>query len=481
MTVTNCATGTIDVYVPSIEKPWDKNRVLHLYRRLGFGASPEMVEEALNQNPADLIDTLIDEAISLPLSPEPEWADWNENDYDDFFPQRQEQYVNWITQWMEDMVTNGLRDKLALFWHNHYVTKFDSYQCPSYMYKYHKVLQENALGNFKAFTKAIGQTPAMLHFLNGVQNTNISPNENYARELYELFTLGQDNGYTQQDITETARALTGWVGGFTFCGPIGFLPEYFDDGEKTIFEQTGNWGYDDVHDILFQQRTQEIALFICEKLYKNFVQPEPSPEIVDELAATFVQNNFELAPVLRQLFKSEHFFDDYTIGTTVKSPVDFYLSFVKELDVPVSYEILEALTYYTFLMGQELFNPVDVAGWPGNRSWINNNTLTGRWQTIDYVIFYMYENHPNLLVDFAKFLSDNASDPAVVAQSIVNHFISNGLNDLMAYERATDVFKWEVPQNYYDLEVWNLDWDTASAQVALLLQHIARLPEFQLH
>ena len=242
MTVTNCAMGTIDVYVPSIEKPWDNNRVLHLYRRLGFGASPEMVEEALNQQPADLIDSLIDEAISLPLSPEPEWADWNENDYDDFFPQRQEQYVNWMHQWMEDMVTNGLRDKLALFWHNHYVTKFDSYLCPSYMYKYHKVLQENALGNFKAFTKAIGQTPAMRHFLNGVQNTNISPNENYARELYELFTLGQDNGYTQQDITETARALTGWVGGFIFCGPVGFLPEYFDDGEKTIFGQIGNWG-----------------------------------------------------------------------------------------------------------------------------------------------------------------------------------------------------------------------------------------------
>ena len=348
------------------------------------------------------------------------------------------------------------------------------------MYQYHKVLQENALGNFKDFVNEIGRTPAMLFFLNGVQNTNLSPNENYARELYELFTLGQDNGYTQMDITETARALTGWVGTFSFCGPVGFVQEYFDNGEKTIFGQTGNWNYNDVHDILFEQRTQSIAYFICEKIYKAFVHPDPAPEIIEALASTFIENNFDLAPVFRQLFKSEHFFDDFIIGTQVKSPVDFYLNFIKDAGIPFNDELLEAVTYYTFIMGQELFNPVDVAGWPGNRAWINNNTLTGRWQTIDYLLFYMYENTPNLLVDFAKYVSDNSSDPSVVTQQIVDHFVPNGLNTITAYERATDVFKWEVPQNYYDLEVWNLDWDTIPAQVVLLFQHISRLPEFQL-
>ena len=480
MTVINCATGTIDPYVPSPEKPWNKIRAMHLYRRMGFGASPEMVENALSQNPSDLIDALVDEALNLPLSPEPEWSNWTENDYDDFFPQRQEQFVSWVIQWMSDMVNNGFRDKLTLFWHNHFVTRFEAYVCTSYMYKYHKVLQENAMGNFKDFVKAIGQTPAMLYFLNGVQNTNLSPNENYARELYELFTLGQDNGYTQADITETARALTGWVGNFTFCGPVGFVQEYFDNGEKTIFDQTGNWNYNDVHDILFDQRTTLIANFVCEKIYKFFVHPDPAPEIVEALATTFIENNFELAPVFRQLFKSEHFFDEYVIGTQVKSPVDFYLNFIKDGGMPIDDQLLEAVTYYTYIMGQELFNPVDVAGWPGNRSWINNNTLTGRWQTLDFVIFYMYENFPNLLVDLAKHLSDNSNDPDFIAQQIVDHFITNGMNTTTAYERATDVFKWEVPQNYYDLGTWNLDWDTAPAQVALLIQHIARLPEFQL-
>lgn len=481
MTTMNCATGTIAPYVPTAEKPWNKQRVLHLYRRMGFGARADQIEAALNQNPSDLVDAIIDEAINLPLSPEPEWAFWTELDYDDFFEQRQEQYVSWILQWMDDLVNKGFRDKLALFWHNHFVTQFEAYECSSYMYQYHKILQQYSLGNFKEFVSEVGKTPAMLLFLNGVQNSNISPNENYARELYELFTLGQDNNYTQMDIEETARALTGFVGVFTYCGPIGFLEEYFDAGEKTIFGQTGNWNYDDVHDILFDQRTDEIAQYICTKLYTHFVHPDPDEEIVSDLAAIFKDNDFELVPVLRQLFKSEHFFDDYVIGALIKSPIDHALSIINDADLTYTPENMEVLTYLTIVLGQQLFNPVDVAGWPGNRSWINSNTMTGRWQEMDYVIFTAFEQTPERYVDLAKRLSDNSSDPAYVAQVIVDHFTPNGLNTPDAYDRATTVLKWEVPQNYYDNNLWNLDWDTAPAQVALLVQYIVRLPEFQLY
>lgn len=481
MTTMNCATGTIAPYVPSAEVPWNKQRVLHLYRRMGFGARPDQIDAALNLNPSDLVDALVDEAINLPLSPEPEWAYWTELDYDDFFAQREEQYITWILQWMDDMSNNGFRDKLALFWHNHFVTRFEAYECTSYMYQYHKILQQYALGNFKEFVYEVGKTPAMLLFLNGVQNSNISPNENYARELYELFTLGQDNNYTQTDIEETARALTGFVGVFTFCGPIGFLEEYFDDGEKTIFGQTGNWNYDDVHDILFDQRTDEIATFICSKLYAYFVHPDVDEDIVSDLAATFKDNDFELAPVLRQLFKSEHFFDEYVIGSQVKSPIEHALSIVNDADLTYTVENLQVMTYLSIVLGQQLFNPVDVAGWQGNRSWINSNTLTGRWQAMDYTIFNAYNDIPERLVELAKKLSDDSNDPAYVAQVIVDHFTPNGLNTPDAYDRATTVLKWEVPQNYYDNGLWNLDWDTASAQVALLLQYIVRLPEFQLY
>jgi uncharacterized protein (DUF1800 family) len=416
----------------------------------------------------------------LPPSPAPLWANWTVQDYTNFPQEREQQLFEWMTGWMQSMLENGFREKLALFWHNHFVTQFTEYQCPSYMYQYLTLLQENSLGNFKTFVHAVGTTPAMLVFLNGVQNTSISPNENYARELYELFTLGQDNGYTQDDIEETARALTGWVGYAVGCGPIGFVSVLHDADEKTIFGQTGNWGYDEVHDILFEQRADLIATFICSKIYRHFVHPEVDEGIVEEMAATFKENNFELAPVFRQIFKSEHFFDPYVIGTEVKSPVEHFLTFIKDGGFQYNSEVLEIMVYYSYLLGQTLFNPIDVAGWQGNRTWIDTNTLTGRWQSLGFYIYFMYENYPELLVDLARTLTGDSNDPDFIAQEVVNHFTPNGLNSPEAYDRATDVFKWEVPENYFDTGAWNLNWPTASIQVAVLLEHISKLPEFQL-
>ncbi len=480
MTTVNCATGTLAPYVPSEAVPWNKKRIQHLYRRMGFGATPEEIEGALEAGPSELVDVLVDEALNLPLSPEPEWAYWDIDQYDDFDEQRQQQYVEWIKQWISDMLANGFREKLALFWHNHFVTKYETYFCTSHLYQYHKLLQQHALGNFKTFVSEIGKTPAMLVFLNGVQNTRQNPNENYARELYELFTLGRDNGYSQQDVEETGRALTGYNGILPYCGPIEFVPFLHDAGEKTIFGQTGNWGYDEVHHLLFTQRRQEVATYICGKIYRTFVHPEADEQIVAGLAQTFLDNDFELAPVFRQLFRSEHFFDEYVISTQVKSPVEQFLYFVKESELPYDDEVIQFVGYLAYDLGQQLFSPVDVAGWPGNRAWVDSNALTGRWRAMDYFIFFLYENAAGRLVDLAKALSGDSIDPAEVAQAVVDHFIPNGLDTAQAYERATMVFKWEVPQNYYDNGQWNLNWDTIPIQMAFLLRHIARLPEFQL-
>lgn len=485
MLVTNCATGTLAPYTPSAAMPWDRRRVLHLFRRMGFSAGHQQIEAALAQSPAALIDSIIDEAINLPPTPAPAWANWDINNYTDFAQQSQEQLLEWVVNWVRNMVTNGFRERLTLFWSNHFVTKYEAYACPSQLYSYHNILQRRALGNFRDFVHEIGTTPAMLVFLNGVQNTNINPNENYARELYELFTLGQGNGYTQTDIQETARALTGWNGYVTYCSTISYIPFFHDNGNKTIFGQTGNWGYDDVVNILFNQRADQIAYYICEKLYRNFIHPdEVAEDIVEGLAQTLKNNNWELAPVFRQLFKSEHFFDDYVIGTQVKSPTDALLNFIKEGAFENSFlsvdEAMQSVTYLIYGIGQELFNPVDVAGWPGNRSWINGSTLTLRWQAADYALSYLYQYFPSVYADLAKLLSNNSIDPAYVTQVIVDHFLPNGLNTPEEYAAATDVFKWEVPENYYLSGAWNLDWDTAPAQVALLIRHISRLPEYQL-
>lgn len=480
-----CATGSIAPYVPSAALPWNRERAIHLFKRMGFGASPEEIDNVLPLSPTSVVDLLIDQAIALPIFPEPEWAYWAVSDYTDIETQALEQYYTWRTQWVTGMLNDNLRDRLSFFWSNHLVARADDYQCPSYLYQYHRLLQQYALGNYKDFVYEMGKSPAMLIFLNGFQNTKFEPNENYARELYELFTLGADNGYTQNDITETARALTGFNGvdPYDFCGPIEFVPFFHDDGPKTIFGQTGNWGYDELINILFEQRGDLIAQYICTKIYREFVSREVDQTIIAELATTFLDNNFELAPVFRQLFKSEHFFDEANISVQIKGPLDSFLMFVKDLGIApiMDDEFKLNVGFVAAELGQDLFNPLDVAGWPGNRDWVTNTSLTGRWQIFDLVIFSLYEDAPELLRDFAKGLSDNSTDPEVVTRALVNYFVHSGLQNDTAYESCTNVFKSEVPQNYFDEGLWNLDWEFAPAQVALLMQHISRLPEFQLY
>ncbi|MCB0636675.1 MAG: DUF1800 domain-containing protein [Lewinella sp.] len=478
----NCATGTLAPYVPSAEVPWNRDRVQHLYRRLGFGATLAQLSAGVAMSPGDLVDQLLDTAAATPPYDEPEWANWTTADYDDFNSQRIEQFIEYARRWTEGMLEDGIREKMTLFWHNHFVTRFEDYFCPSYLYSYHTLLQEKAFGNFRDFVYEVGINSAMLVFLNGVQNTRFSPNENYARELYELFTLGQDNGYTQQDIVETAKALTGYIGGAEepFCQPLYFVDFFHDNGTKTIFGQTGNWGYDDVIDILFTERADQIATHICSKLYRHFVHFEVDEAIVAGLAQTLRDNDWELLPVYKQLFKSEHFFDEYVIGVYIKSPIDIMVGFFLDAGLPYNAQLVDIILYGSSQQGQAVFNPVDVAGWPGNRSWIDANALTGRWQYFDAFIFNAYQNTPQVLVTLAQELSDDSNDPYLVTQTIVDYFVPMGLFAPEDYDRATDIFKWEVPQNYFDNGEWNLYWETAPAQVALLLRYISRLPEFQL-
>ncbi len=479
-TTLNCASGTLAAYVPSVERPWDSRRAMHLLRRMAFNISPQQLEQALNSSPSNLVDSIIDQCLNQELPAPPEWASWTENDYTDINVQREEQYKEWSCQWITDMIKGGFKEKLELFWSNHFVTKYEVYNCTPQMFHYHMVLKKHALGNFKDFVEIMGKSPAMLVFLNGVQNTRIEPNENFARELYELFTLGRDNGYTQQDIEETARALTGWVGYFAYCGPIGFVQEYHDTGEKTIFGRTGNWGYGQVYDILFEERGDQIAQYICSKIYQHFVHPEVDEFIVSEMAKTFKDNNFELAPVFRQLFKSEHFFDDFIIGTQVKSPIDTFIGFIRQGNFSYNEELITGVLFYSFLMGQHLFNPIDVAGWQGNRNWVNNNTITLRWQALELYLYYIYEYTPEEYRQFILGLISETTDPEEATRVIIDHILPNGLQHDEDYLRATQVFKHEIPQNYFDNDLWNLSWDTIPAQVALLLQHVIKLPEYQL-
>ncbi len=482
MTVINCATGTLAPYVPSDERPWNLARVQHLYRRVGFGATPDQLEVALELSPAQLVDQILSDAINAPLVDEPEWAYWDydtflSNGIEDLFPV----HVEWMLQFMQRAIENGPRERLAIFWHNHFVTKYESYGYPSLMYQYHRLLEEHAFGNFKDFVSDIGKTPAMLFFLNGFENTRQSPNENYARELFELFTLGADNNYTQQDIVEASKALTGFNGWTSYCGQVNFVTWGYDDGPKTVFGRTGNWSYSSLMDILFEERPMEISNFICGKLYKYYVNPNINEDIVAELATTFRDNNFELEPVLRQLFSSEHFFDDSHFGVQLKSPLDMLMNFQREGDLGDFEDRLPYMFWASAQLGMQLMEPPDVAGWTADRSWIDSSRLTGRWQTLDGFAWNWQNVDNQAFVNLARALAGDTNAPEVIAQAIVDHFVPRGLLTENAYETATDVLKWDIPQNYYDTGAWNLDWDSAPYQLLLLIQHVNRLPEFQMY
>jgi len=484
MSLQNCAVNSISVYQPTTAKPWNVQQIFHLYNRLGFGATLTEVEAALALSPEQLVDQLLDGVVAMPPPAAPPWANFTMADYngdDDLIDTHRRELTG---RWLLDMHTEGVRSKLALFWHNHFVTELQVYGCNAYLWAYYDLLHQSTLGNFRSFVEAIGKTPAMLSYLNGNENIAAEPNENYARELMELFTMGEGNGYTQSDIEEVARALTGWRADDYECTPPFFDSNLFDDTPKTIFGQTGNWNYDDVHELIFTLRRDQVARYICTKIYEYFVYPEINSDIVNNLAATFKQNNFELLPVFKQLFKSEHFFDETLFGARIKSPIESFARLIKgaDLSFPADYitDSMDFISYASRELGQELFNPVDVAGWPGQRTWINENTLTFRWSFgADLLANYFTDSGKEKLVALALALSNGSNDPQLIVQMVAAHFINVDLG-LDAIETAVQYFKGDIPENYFADGSWNLYWDEASDQMVNLLAYLIRLPEYQL-
>ena len=469
-------------YIPSDDNPWNSDNVQHLFKRISFGINDQDIPSYLANDPSQVIDTIVDDAIALPTTEAPEWAYWNEADFDDAPLQPFEYRRAWQIQTINDLLNNGLRDALTLFWSNHFVTAYPEYRSSAYMFQYYNILQSHALGNFKDFVRAIGLTPAMLLYLNGYENENESPNENYARELFELFTLGENNGYTQIDIEETSRALTGWNHQEEDGDPITFDESTFDTDPKTIFGQTGTWGYDDVVDILFTEKASLIANFICAKLYIHFVGPEIDDAIVSTLAQTFLDNDFEIAPVIRDLLKSDHFFSPQNKGVVIKSPLDLHLGLHTELNFEVdpSFNLINRIRANSNNVGQELFNPPDVAGWQGDRTWINASSFAGRWKDSEFLIrkYKQYDN--DQFRAWAISVAGNGNDPAAISKALVDFLLTEELPNQSEYDAITDVFKGDVPQNYFDDGIWDLNWDDVPNQVRDLLNYTVRIPEFQL-
>lgn len=477
--------ASLQPYVPTADKPWNARRVAHLYRRLGFGATHQQIQQGLSMSPGELVDQLLDTAANLGTPDPPFWAAYTSDDYaadpDQVFVHRDQLRKRWLSE----MLDEGIRAKMALFWHNHFSTELDVYNCNNYLWDYFSLIHEYSFGNFRTFTREMGKNSAMLIYLNGNLNIAAEPNENYARELMELFTMGEGNGYTQVDIVNMARALTGYQANMYACEPPYYDPALHDNNNKTIFGQTQNFTFTNAHNLIFSARQEQVSRFITGKLYKYYVYQKTDNTIIEGLAETFRNSTWELLPVLKQLFKSEHFFDDSVMSAHIRDPLESMLGILKSGGVQSAQitndDWWNAIAYWSYQLGQEMFNPPNVAGWKGYRNWINESTLTTRWTYSSYVAYFMtqVDEMRDQLRVLAINLTNESNDPLVITAALVEHFVGQQL-DPINLQACLAYFKYGIPENYFQDGTWNLYWDEAPDQIVNMLYYLVRLPEFQL-
>ena len=340
----------------------------HLLRRAGFGASPSQWQEFERQGIAATTESLLhpektrDHLDALLSEIGGDYVDFND--------------INSVKEWwLYRMVhtRRPLEEKMTLFWHNHFATANYKVDNAPRMWAQNQLFRRYGLGSFRTLLGQVARDPAMLVWLDGGENRVGAPNENFGREVMELFTLGRGNGYTEKDVQEAARCFTGWRGADT---PTGFVydPTRHDDGEKTVLGRTGNWHTDDLVDILAAHPAT--AKTLCAKLFRFFVHDNPSEAQIERLSEVYFQNNFEIRAVLSAIFHSDDFYSDAARWAKIKSPTEFAVMTIRELQAPLS--AVGRLGDRLNQMGQDLFYPPNVRGWVEGRSWINTRTLLAR-------------------------------------------------------------------------------------------------------
>lgn len=279
----------------------------------------------------------------------------------------QELNLAWIDQMGSSKAV--LREKMTLFWHTHFAT---STPLAFLMQQQNNMLRRHALGSFRDMLHAVSQDPAMILYLNNQQNKRKAPNENFAREVMELFTLGEGQGYTEADIKEAARAFTGWH--LDKRGDFHVNPKAHDNGSKTVFGKTGDWNGNDVVDMLLEK--PETAQRIVSKLYRFLVNETPNQKVIEELSTRFRSTDYDISDLLVNVFGSSWFYAVENKGAVIKSPAHLLAQYKRTSAFTV--EKKKALLKAQQAMGQVLFFPPNVAGWKGGRAWIDATTLLAR-------------------------------------------------------------------------------------------------------
>lgn len=482
---------------------WTKAEATHLIRRTMFGVKPADVDTLAGMTMSQAVDFMLN---NIPVTPAPPVNDYNTISYTD--PTGVPSGQTWINApygdgnvngkrraslkvwWLEKMIHQNLsiNEKMVFFWHNHFGVRYADVNDARMCYTYHQLLRNNALGNFKTLVQQVTTNPAMLKFLNGYLNTATAPDENYAREIQELFTVSKvyTPHYTEDDVQQAARVFTGWrINTSTLTSY--FDPTQHDTGNKqfssyyngaVIAGQSGASGANEAFqfiDMLFNKF--ETAKYICQKLYRYFVyyniDSSIETSIIEPLAQILVANNFNIKPVLSALLKSQHFYDMDSRGCFIRTPLDLVVGTVRTFNIslPTNFDLNQKFLAWNYLrnymvgLNIDLGDPPNVAGWPAfyqtpqfYELWLNSYTLGARMRFSDMMVNQGFTagTGSTMKIDILSFCSQyaDAADP----EMLIDH-ISGLIGGIQLGQIEKDALKGYLlsgqTQNYYWSNAWN--------------------------
>ena len=521
---------------------WNKKEVVHLLKRTMFGARKSDIDFFLTLSPSQAVDVLLNVPGTLPAPPiknydndeidaaDPDfaipkgstWATVQSND-GNANSRRVSSWRSWWTGLMVNQERN-IQEKMTLFWHNHFSTEVSQYENGLYAYRNNTLFRTSAIGNFKQLVRNVTLDQAMLRYLNGYLNTNTAPDENYSRELQELFTLGKENNpnYTEEDVLAAAKVLTGWRID-TKLDTVYFDIKRHDKTNKVFSsffggttitgvadDTAGDKELDALLDMIFS-KSVEVSEFIVKKLYVWFcyysIDENTKQTVIKPLAQLFRDSGWEIKPVLEALLKSEHFFDPLNQGCLIKSPMDLVVSLVREFDVVLppdsdwqnAYYMYEYLRNQGSVMQQNLGDPPSVSGWPAYYQipqfyeiWINSDTLPKRNRYSDQLITTGYTRNANKIqidpVAFAKKLS-NPADPNVLINDSLEILYRVPISENSKFIIKKQILLSGQDQDYYWSNAWNAHianpgddsaYQTVYIRLRDLYKYFMNLAEYQL-
>jgi len=514
---------------------WTETQAMHLLRRATFGLKAQDIDTIVGMGMNYAVDYLISNSNPNPAPPVNNYYDtqadptgvqpgqtWVNAPYGDGSVNslRRASLKAW---WLGLMVTEQLsiQEKMNFFWHNHFATQTNVIGDARMCYNYHAMLRANSLGNFKNMVKLVTKDPAMLQYLNGYLNNKNAPDENYGRELQELFTVSKYNSpnYTEEDIKQAAKVLTGWKINTSTLTSY-FDPSQHDTGNKqfssfygnaVINGQSGMAGAnetDQLIDMIFSKF--ETAKYICSKLYRFFVyyniDAAIESTVIEPLANLLISSNFEIKPVITALLKSAHFYDMNNMGCYVRTPLEYVVGTFRTFNVQMpgnysvadTYNVWNYLRNYSLNLGLDLGDPPNVAGWPAYYQtpqyyelWINSATLPNRMLFTDMAVNSGLSNGPymNIKVDVLNFVKQcsNAGDPDVLIDYVCSILLGVAVS-VTERDNLKSILLSAQPNNSYWSDAWNeytsnptaANTGTVETRLRSMFTYLLRLAEHHL-